>query len=254
MMNDYNWKDDSGNEVHVYIDSYYITQVNSIILKYINDTYGKFGFKYGEENILFTVGEKIINSKCISFFVNNKKIYNNTIHRENINDGNSFVNYIKSHLKDMYHYDGIYFSQNYTTTKNTAEKGSRGETICLPYFSKMHKERHNENLIISASKIKDDINGVDGTFLYKNKPFTIQVKPFSNFSLINDKIIIRSDGDLKLNAHYLILYKEYLDKKLYDIIILRNGVNKDLITYNLTEYTTSIDNFIKFEKSVTSET
>ena len=247
---DFNWKDESGKIIHVYIETYCVSQANDIIIRYINDTYGKFGVKYREENIIFSLGEKIINSKYISLFVNNKTIFTNTIRRENIKDSVSFVNYIKEHLKDMYHYDGVYFSQNYNTTKNTSNKGNRGESICLPYFSKMLNERCNEILTIFSPKVGEDIDGSDGYFFYKNIRINIQVKPFSKFSIIDDTIVVTSDGALKLDANYLILYKENLEKKLYDIIILKNGIDKNLISYNLTEYKTNIENFIKFEKDI----
>jgi len=250
MIKDFEWIDESGSKVNIHIDSVYLTKVGDLIFDYVNATYGKFGVIYGQKNTIFKIGDKTYNSEYITKFVNNIKMYTETMRRENIKDGEAFVDYIKNHLMDMFHYFGKHFSNNYRIVTNTSNKGHRGENASLKYFSELIYTDFNKDIQIALpASIRADIDGVDGTFLWDGVPFTIQVKPFTSYVVEDDKIEVFTNGALKLNAHYLILYKEKLSNK-YDIIVLKNGKNKDKISYSNSSFHTEMINVYKIETDV----
>ena len=253
MMKDFKFICESGESVNIQIDSSYLTKVGSLIIEYINSTYEKYGVIYGEKNIMFAIGNRTFNSEYITKFVNNIKMYTNTIKRENIKDGESFFEYIRTHLYDMFHYNGIHFKNNYRTVTNTSNKGHRGEPAGLKYFSEFLNNKCQKEIPIELpNSILTDIGGVDGSFLWNGNILTIQVKPFSSYIIENEQIIIETNGSLKLNANYLVLYKEKMYNK-YDIIILSNGKNKDKISYSNSSFYTHSDNFSKLETDVLIE-
>jgi hypothetical protein len=250
MIKDFKWIDDSDVEVIVPIDSIYLTRVNNLIIDYVNTTYGQFGVIYKQKNVMLTVDKKAYNSEYITKFVNNMTMYMNTIKRENIKDGDSFVNYIKTHLYDMFHYNSKYFKENYRTVTNTSTKGHRGEPAGLKYFSEfLNNTFQTEIKIDLPNSISEDINGIDGSFLWKCDEVTIQVKPFTTYTIENDQINVESNGALKLNANYLVLYKEKM-RNIYDIIILKNGKQKDQIISSNSNFYTTKKNTIKIETDV----
>ena len=88
---------------------------------------------------------------------------------------------------------------------------------------------------------KEDFNGIDGSFIFNNQTFTVQVKPFISKTYNEDNLEICSNGSMSFNTHYLVLYKEInINKKYtYDIIILQNGTNKDKIKIEGNNYITN---------------
>ena len=72
------------------------------------------------------------------------------------------------------------------------------------------KQTKNIDIEITKPTIRQDIDGIDGIFLYNNNEFTIQVKPFFKIEehpSDNTKYLVFCDGVLKdLVTHYLIAH------------------------------------------------
>ena len=78
------------------------------------------------------------------------------------------------------------------------------EKIAKKSFLKYSQEK-GIDITIQNPSVDEDINGVDFKFLSNGRSFTVQVKPFTDYKYIGDKIFIKSEGSLSLNTNYLIL-------------------------------------------------
>ena len=181
-----------------------IAYLNSDIKKFVESVYGPAGFVYLKNTDIF-IDNKIINGEYISKMVNNYTIFKNVIRINNIKDEESFYNFMLSNLNDIYSPNGKFFSEEaLPILVNTTRKGNMLEKIAKKSFLKYSQEK-GIDITIQNPSVDEDINGVDFKFLSNGRSFTVQVKPFTDYKYIGDKIFIKSEGSLSLNTNYLIL-------------------------------------------------
>ena len=187
-----------------------ISQLNISIRDYINSNYDKFGYRYPENGGLhinkdLDIDGKIINSEYINKMVNNYTVFKCVIRNNNIKNESDFYKFMLNNLNDIYGYKGIFFiRETLPILIRTTRKGNLNEITSLRKFTEYAKSK---NLIINIETptIEEDINGIDGKFKL-DRLYTIQVKPFIDYKIIGDQIVIRSNGSLSISTDYLILY------------------------------------------------
>lgn len=200
-----------------------ISSLNQKILKYINSVYGTFGFKYGENKDINIKGQ-IINTEYISKMVNNYTIFKTFIRENEITSEDIFYNLLISNFDDVYHYNGVFFKrQTLPILINTTRKGNEAEKICKEKFTQFAKSK-NLNIIIEDPTIEEDVNGIDAKFYHNNRYITIQIKPFTNISYVDDEMYIKSSGSLSIGSvDYLMLYRQNTE-----YIILKNTLSSPI--------------------------
>jgi len=220
--------------VEIELTKHDLNEIDDYIHKYLDSVYSKFGFVYGVNKII-EINDKKYKTEYIGKFIHNFKNYNSIIKRNEIRDKETFFKYIKNNLFQLFHYDGVFFDNSYTIITRTSNKGSRGEIEVKKAFEKLIGGK------ITNPTVAEDISGIDGSFIYNNEKFTLQVKPFLNQCRVEDNIKIESDGSLSFNTNYLGLYREIKSNRgnLYDIIILRNGKYLDKIKTTKSYYITN---------------
>lgn len=193
-----------------------IAYLNSVIKRFVESVYAPHGFIYGHNIDVILPDGKIINGEYISKMVNNYTIFKNVIRINNIKDEESFYSFMLSNLNDIYSPDGRFFiEQTLPILINTTRRGNVLEQMVINDFDKFAKSK-NINIIIKRPSTEEDIRGVDFIFHTNNRDYTVQVKPFTDYKYIGDKIYIKSEGSLSVGTNYLIL----CDGK--DFIRLRN--------------------------------
>lgn len=197
-----------------------ISSLNSIIKKFVEDTYGKYGFVYGSGNKDIVLGDSsIINTEYISKMVNNYTIFKTVIRLNNIKDGDSFYRFMLSNLNDIYSPNGNFFkTQSLPILINTSRRGNIFEKKAIEFFTSFAKNK-GLDIIIRNPSIQEDIKGIDFIFNNKGMDYTVQVKPLVEYKYVGDEIFLKSNGSLSINTNYLILCNES------ECIILRNPVN-----------------------------
>jgi hypothetical protein len=181
-----------------------IAYLNAVIKRFIESVYGSSGFVYGKHTDIF-IDNKIINGEYISKMVNNYTIFKNVIRINNIKEEESFYNFMLSNLNNIYSPNGKFFlEQSLPILINTTRRGNVLEKMAKESFLKYSKEKDIE-ITIQNPSVDEDINGVDFKFLSNGRSFTVQVKPFTDYKYIGDKIFIKTEGSLSLNTNYLIL-------------------------------------------------
>lgn len=197
-----------------------INTLNQKIFKYVNSVYGPFGFKYGENKDIY-VNRLILNTEYICKMINNYTIFKTFIRENQIHTSNLFYNLLENNFEDVYHYNGVFFKrQTLPILINTTRKGNEAEKICKENFIQFAKSK-NLNIIIENPTIEEDINGIDAKFYYNNRYITIQIKPFTNISYVDDEMHIKSNGSLSIGSvDYLMLYR-----KNTEYIILKNTLS-----------------------------
>lgn len=185
-----------------------INWLNSKILEFINDTYSRFGFTYGQENQDIDIEGKIINTEYIGKFVNNYTVFKAIVKLNNIIDEDYFYHFMTNNLYDIYHYNGKYFNTvTLPIVIATTRRGNIGERISLDFFKTEIKRLRNLNIIIKQPSLDEDIRGIDGKFNVGTNEFTIQVKPFRTEYDEGVDLKFFSQGSLSLSTDYLIIYK-----------------------------------------------
>jgi hypothetical protein len=218
-----------------------IDSLNQKIYEYINMVYGPFGFKYDRSrtfNYDINVDGQIINTEYITKMVNNYTIFKALIRENGIKDENSFYTLVESNLDDIYHYNGVFFKrQTLPILINTTRKGNINEIKCKRKFYEYAKSK-NIDIILKDPTIQEDMNGIDAKFDYNGKQFTIQIKPFSDYKIVEDKLYAKSTGSLSVGSiNYLILYS---DK---DFLIIKN-INSSPIIIQSDLFVAPLSNII----------
>jgi hypothetical protein len=197
-----------------------LSKLNNKIKQYVEETYGKFGFKYpanlnNYKNYDININGDLINSEYIAKMVNNYTVFKMIIRVNNLRDEDSFYSFILNNMDDIYHYDGKYFDNVLNILVNTTRKGNIIEKRAIDYFEKFSKSK-NMNIEVINPTVEEDLDGIDFKFKINNKIYTVQVKPFEKYNYNSDIIKVKSQGSLSLSTDYLILSNK--DK----FIVLRN--------------------------------
>lgn len=198
-----------------------IAQLNSAIKNYIEDVYGDFGYQYNSPNNIDIVikPDLILNSEYISKMVNNYTIFKSVIRNFNLKTEIEFYDFMYDNLNRIYHYNSEYFKKHtIDILMKTSRKGNLIEYNSKNYFKKFIKDQYGYDVEIKEPTKEQDLKGIDGIFEIGGKDYTIQIKPFTDFTKKNNEIEFKSDGSLSVNTNYLILYK---DSSNY--VFLRNG-------------------------------
>lgn len=209
-----------------------IQWLNTKIYEYILEVYTPFGFEYNRPKVLNIEGKSIY-SEYIGKMVNNYTIFKQIIRTNHITTEEGFYHFMLNNLDKYYHYNGEFFhSVTLDILYKTAKRGSIGEESSFKYFEQLLK---NLNLDIKVEKptMDEDIAGIDGKFIWNGKIITIQVKPFTTYTVDDNNMIkAYSPGSLSLGTDYLILYNnnnKFLVAKTKDVKIDGNYfvINKD---------------------------
>jgi len=202
-----------------------IASLNSEILDYITKIYGPYGFSYQSGNKDIDVNGILINTEYIDKMVNNYTIFKTFIRENSIQDAITFYRLIKSSFDDIYHYNGSFFTrQTLPILINTTRKGNVNEIKCKQKFIEYAKSK-GLNIVIVDPTIDEDVKGIDAKFNHNGGEFTIQIKPFNEYKIIDNKLYAKSAGSLSVGSvNYLMLYSdtEYIiikNKKLDPIRI-----------------------------------
>ena len=194
-----------------------IASLNSEILDYITKIYGPYGFSYQSGNKDIDVNGRLINTEYIDKMVNNYTIFKTFIRENNIQDDITFYRLIKSSFDDIYHYDGSFFTrQTLPILINTTRKGNVNEIKCKQKFTDYAKSK-GLNIVIVDPTIDEDVKGIDAKFNHNGGEFTIQIKPFNEYKIIDNKLYAKSAGSLSVGSvNYLMLYSDE------EFIIMKN--------------------------------
>jgi hypothetical protein len=201
-----------------------IATLNSDILKYITEVYENYGFSYQSGNKDIDVNGKLINTEYIDKMVNNYTIFKTFIRENAIKNEIDFYNLIRSKFDDIYNYNGNFFNrQTLPILVNTTRKGNINEIKCKSKFTEYAKSK-NLNIVVTDPTIEEDTKGIDGKFNHNGGEFTLQIKPFSEYKTIGDKLYAKSAGSLSVGSvNYLMLYS---DK---EFIIIKNPTTSPII-------------------------
>ena len=180
----------------------------------------------------------MIGTEYISKMVNNYTIFKTFIRENKIKDENTFYTLLESKFDDVYHYNGSFFKrQSLPILINTTRKGNVNEIKCKQKFSEFAKSK-NLNIVIVDPTVAEDVNGIDAKFTHNGREFTIQIKPFTDYKTIGDKLYAKSAGSLSVGSvNYLMLYSDT------EFIIMKN-VSTSPITIKGDVFTSPLSNVI----------
>lgn len=190
-----------------------IASLNQKIYDYISKVYGPLGFIYprggNTANYDVTANGEMISGEYISKMVNNYTIFKTFIRENNIKDENTFYTLLTSSFDDVYHYNGSFFKrQALPILINTTRKGNINEIKCKQKFIDYAKSK-NLNIVITDPTVSEDVDGIDAKFTHNGREFTIQIKPFTQYKTIGDKLYAKSAGSLSVGTvNYLMLYSD----------------------------------------------
>jgi len=158
----------------------------------------------------FVANDRIIQTEFLRKAVNNylllKKIVSDPdrVIVSNINSKEDLFNFILDNSHDLFHYDGKYFDGVYNLLVNTSKKGRKFEDIAFKEFEEVARKK-GMVLKITSPSVREDIDGIDGIFIFNNKKCTIQVKPLLSIIDNGETYTVKCEGALKnLITHYLI--------------------------------------------------
>lgn len=237
-----------------------IAYLNAVIKSFIERVYGRFGFRYpvrGDNSFVhfdMNINGRVINTEYIAKMVNNYTIFKTAIRTFNLKDEDSFYHFMMNNLNNIYHYDGDFFKrESLPILINTTRNGNIYETRAKEIFQN-YANSQNIQISIQDPTLDEDINGVDFKFLHNGRQFTVQVKPYDQYEVVDSavsdvapnlptgqfsKIInVSSPGSLSLDVDYLILYN------VSNYIILRNP-SSNRIEIRGKKYVTDSSNIIK---------
>lgn len=166
----------------------------------------------------FTVDGITINPEYLSKAVNNRTLLKKIISDPNreiisgVNNKAELFNFVKNNTFDLFNHNGKYFRYVYGLLSSTSKKGKKFENNAFKVFREVAAKK-GIDVIIEDPSLKEDIyGGIDGTFMYRGKRFTIQVKPLFKMETYQKdptSYIIFCDGVLKeLKTDYLIVTNE----------------------------------------------
>lgn len=214
-----------------------IIYLNNKIGDYVNKTYKSIGYIKNVNNVVELGGVEI----NVQLMINNYTIFKRFIMNNNIKSASEFVNKLIENFDDVYHYDGDFFNKHTKYILNrTRSIGSKSEEMSFVKFKEFSKSKGLE-IEIKTPTTEEDIQGIDGYFIYKNKKYTIQVKPGLGGLLEHSEGFykMRSQGSLSLNTNFLFLYEGnkliFIKNKKNSPIIIDSEYfifNEDNIIYN----------------------
>jgi len=215
-----------------------LATLNSDILEYITDIYKVYGFIYQSGNKDIDVNGKLINTEYIDKMVNNYTIFKTFIRENSIKNETDFYSLIRSKFDDVYNYNGSFFNrQTLPILINTTRKGNVNEIKCKQKFADFAKSK-NLNIVITDPTVAEDVKGIDAKFIHNNREFTIQIKPFTDYKTIGDKLYAKSAGSLSVGSvNYLMLYSDT------EFIIIKN-ITSSPITIKGDVFTSPLSNVI----------
>jgi hypothetical protein len=186
-----------------------LSNLNSDILEYITGIYKVYGFSYQSGNKDIDVNGKLINTEYIDKMVNNYTIFKTFIRENSIKNETDFYRLIRSKFDDVYHYNGSFFKrQSLPILINTTRKGNVNEIKCKQKFTEYAKSK-GLNIVVVDPTVSEDVNGIDAKFTHNGREFTIQIKPFTEYKTIGDKLYAKSVGSLSVGSvNYLMLYSD----------------------------------------------
>jgi hypothetical protein len=163
------------------------------------------------------IGDKVILPEYLFKAINNRTLLNKIVDDKNgeivsgVTNKQELFNFIRENLFDLLHYDGKYFDYVYTLLTNTSKRGKKFENKSFIKFEETARKK-GLDIKVETTSIDEDISGIDGFFFYKEKKFTIQVKPLvsiSDYEEDNMRYIAYSKGDIRsIITDYLILTNE----------------------------------------------
>ena len=214
-----------------------IVYLNNKIDDYVNKTYQSMGY-VKNVNSFFELGGIEVD---VQLMINNYTIFKAFIKNNNIKSASDFVNKLIENFDDVYHYDGYFFNKHTKYILNrTKSKGKTAESLVFDKFKEFSKSKGLDIDIIEPTK-EEDIQGMDGYFVYKGKKYTIQVKPGIGGLLKYSEGFykMRSQGSLSLNTNFLFLYEGnkyiFIKNKKDSPIIIKGEYfifNEDNIVYS----------------------
>jgi hypothetical protein len=214
-----------------------ISLLNDKIDQYIKDVYEPIGY-IKNINSVFVLGGIEVD---VRLMINNYTIFKRFIIENKISSASDFFNKLVENFSDVYHYDGDFFNKHTKYILNrTKSKGKKAEDLVFNKFKEITKSKGLDIDIIQPST-EEDIEGVDGYFVYKGKKYTIQVKPgIGGLIQYKDSFYkMRSQGSLSLNTNFLFLYEGdkyiFIKNKKDSPIIIKSEYfifNKDNIVYS----------------------
>jgi hypothetical protein len=141
--------------------------------------------------------------------VNNYTIFKTFIRENSIKNETDFYRLIRSKFDDVYHYNGSFFKrQSLPILINTTRKGNVNEIKCKQKFTEYAKSK-GLNIVVVDPTVSEDVNGIDAKFTHNGREFTIQIKPFTEYKTIGDKLYAKSVGSLSVGSvNYLMLYSD----------------------------------------------
>lgn len=238
----------SRKQIILKIERFEISNLNKLIIGFLDVAFRQYGYRYGKNNKTIIVNEQPLETEYLNKFVNNITLFGVIAERNNLKTKEQFISYIRTNMKDLYSPSGSQFIENYKIIENTAKKGKRGEEACKNNFEELLFNKTGLKINIEEpTDAEEDIKGIDGKFIFKNKLVTVQVKPFTKYEIQNNNIIVYSNGAMGFSTHYLLLYREHkigIDQYEYDFISLINGADFNNILSNKGVYKTDVKNII----------
>ena len=214
-----------------------IVYLNNKIDDYVNKTYQSMGY-VKNVNSVFELGGVEVD---VQLMINNYTIFKRFIIENKIRSASEFFNKLLENFDDVYHYDGDFFNKHTKYILNrTKSKGKKAEKSVFNKFKEFSKSK-GLNIEIKQPTIEEDIQGMDGYFVYKGKKYTIQVKPgIGGLLQYKDGFYkMKSQGSLSLNTNFLFLYEDdkyiFIKNKKDSPIIIKSEYfifNEDNIVYS----------------------
>ena len=187
-------------------------------------------------NVTHKFGNKDINSEIIFKAINNHTLIRKLAYDKNkdiitnAKTAEDLKKWIRDNSYDLFHYNGKYFDIVYNLLKSTHQKGNLNEDYAYNVFKEAFKKKTGIDIVIYKGTANQDIyNDIDGLFKYKDKEYSLQIKPIAlnkeengafHISFKDGYYYITSKGSVIIPAtNYLVLS----DEKLKICYIFRNG-------------------------------
>lgn len=152
------------------------------------------------------INGKTINTEYIWKAINNRMLLVRLVINNNIKNEDSLIKFISENLFKLFNPNGEFFDLVYRLLQNTSKKGERAEGKAYDIFIKAFRTKTGDYIKIDKPDLKTDISGIDGTFSYKGKTYTMQIKPLYQVIKKGGIYFVYVDGILKnLISDYLVV-------------------------------------------------
>jgi len=189
-------------------------KIGKLIASIMEDIYG--------DNLLsddiFTMDGKDLNPEYLRKARNNRNLLKKLVYdkdgiiKSNVKTKEDLYSFIEDNSMKLFNPSGFYFKTIYNLLTNSSNKGKSIEERSFELFKNTLKDKRGVDVDIIDPTKEQDIDGIDGLFMYKGKEFTIQVKPLSymqSYKKDDTKYIVFCDGVLKnLKTDYLIVLND----------------------------------------------